>query len=328
MVYNVANGITEEDMATKRRKKKKSRLSPLAIIIILIISLIAYIASEYTGKDSETTAPDNTSVPTSNEITVSSGELGTVEYHFIDVGQGDATLIRTPEGDILIDAGENSAEDELKAYLDLQGVEVLYHAIFTHPDSDHIGGADMVLAEYEILNVIKPELEKDTTVYKRMMDAIAAEGCKVYNALPGETYSLGEFDMFVFGPDPNNKALDSNNSSIVIKATWGSTTAMLTGDAEKPAEESILKTYSGVELGSMLLKMGHHGSKTSSTEAWLSAVNPKIAVISCGLNNKYGHPHAEVLARIEPYVGDQIYRTDLLGSIVFITDGTSFIYQD
>lgn len=315
-------------MATKRRKKKKSRLSPLAIIIILIISLIAYIASEYTGKDSETTAPDNTSVLTSNEITVSSGELGVVEYHFIDVGQGDATLIRTPEGDILIDAGENSAEDELKAYLDLQGVDVLYYAIFTHPDSDHIGGADMVLAEYEILNVIKPELEKTTQVYTRMMDAIAAEGCKVYNALPGETYSLGEFDMFVFGPDPNNKELDSNNSSIVIKATWGSTTAMLTGDAEKPAEESILRTYSAAELGSMLLKMGHHGSKTSSTEAWLSAVNPKIAVISCGLNNKYGHPHAEALARIEPYVGDQIYRTDLLGSIVFITDGTNFNYQD
>jgi competence protein ComEC len=161
-----------------------------------------------------------------------------------------------------------------------------------------------------------------------MMEGIEAEGCKVYNALPGETYSLGEFDMFVFGPDPNNKELDSNNSSIVIKATWGNTTAMLTGDAEKPAEESILRTFSAAELGSMLLKMGHHGSKTSSTDAWLAAVNPKIAIISCGLNNKYGHPHAEVLARIAPYVGDHIYRTDLLGSIVFITDGESFTYQN
>lgn len=315
-------------MATKRRRKKKSGLSPIAIIIILIIALISYVASEYMKGGEDTTEPSDTSVPSSNEITVSAGELGNVEYHFIDVGQGDATLIRTPDGDILIDAGENSAEDDLKSYLDLCGVDVLYYAIFTHPDSDHIGGADMVLAEYEVLNVIKPELEKDTTVYKRMMDGIAAEGCKVYNALPGETYSLGEFDMFVFGPDPNNKKLDSNNSSIVIKATWGNTTAMLTGDAEEPAEESILKTFSAAELGSMLLKMGHHGSKTSSTDAWLAAVSPKIAVISCGLNNKYGHPHAEVLARIEPYVGDQIYRTDLLGSIVFITDGETFTYQD
>lgn len=314
-------------MATKRKRKKKGGLSPLAIIAILIIVLIAYIASEYMANNDGADS-DGTSSPVSNEITVSSGELGTVEYHFIDVGQGDATLIRTPEGDILIDAGENSAEDDLKAYLDLQGVDVLYYAIFTHPDSDHIGGADMVLAEYEVLNVIKPELEKTTQVYKRMMEGIEAEGCKVYNALPGETYSLGEFDMFVFGPDPNNKELDSNNSSIVIKATWGNTTAMLTGDAEKPAEESILRTFSAAELGSMLLKMGHHGSKTSSTDAWLAAVNPKIAIISCGLNNKYGHPHAEVLARIAPYVGDQIYRTDLLGSIVFITDGTNFTYQD
>ena len=314
-------------MATKRKRKKKGGLSPLAIIAILIIVLIAYIASEYMANNDGADS-GGTSSPVSNEITVSSGELGVVEYHFIDVGQGDATLIRTPEGDILIDAGENSAEDELKAYLDLQGVDVLYYAIFTHPDSDHIGGADMVLAEYEVLNVIKPELEKTTQVYKRMMEGIEAEGCKVYNAIPGETYSLGEFDMFVFGPDPNNKELDSNNSSIVIKATWGNTTAMLTGDAEKPAEESILRTFSAADLGSMLLKMGHHGSKTSSTDAWLAAVNPKIAIISCGLNNKYGHPHAEVLARIEPYVGDQIYRTDLLGSIVFITDGESFTYQN
>ncbi|MBO5702441.1 MAG: MBL fold metallo-hydrolase [Clostridia bacterium] len=315
-------------MAAKKRRKKKSGLSPLAIIVILIIALIAYVASEYMDIGNESTEPDSTSSPTSGEISVSAGELGTVEYHFIDVGQGDATLIRTPEGDILIDAGENSAEDELKSYLDLCGVDVLYYAVFTHPDSDHIGGADMVLAEYEVLNVIKPELEKTTQVYTRMMDAITAEGCTVYNALPGETYSLGEFDMFVFGPDPNNKELDSNNSSIVIKATWGNTTAMLTGDAEKPAEESILRTFSAADLGSMLLKMGHHGSKTSSTDAWLAAVNPKIAVISCGLNNKYGHPHAEVLARIAPYVGDQVYRTDLLGSIVFITDGENFIYQD
>ena len=314
-------------MATKRKRKKKGGLSPLAIIAILIIVLIAYIASEYMANNDGADS-DGTSSPVSNEITVSSGELGVVEYHFIDVGQGDATLIRTPEGDILIDAGENSAEDDLKAYLDLQGVDVLYYAIFTHPDSDHIGGADMVLAEYEVLNVIKPELEKSTQVYKRMMEGIEAEGCKVYNALPGETYSLGEFDMFVFGPDPANKELDSNNSSIVIKATWGNTTAMLTGDAEKPAEESILRTFSAADLGSMLIKMGHHGSKTSSTDAWLAAVNPKIAIISCGLNNKYGHPHAEVLARIEPYVGDQIYRTDLLGSIVFITDGESFTYQN
>jgi beta-lactamase superfamily II metal-dependent hydrolase len=313
-----------------RKRKRYQKINPAAVLVILILILIAYIVMILFESQSNGPGSVDSHAPASNtsEITVSSGELGSVEYHFIDVGQGDSTLIRTPEGDILIDAGENSAEEDLKAYLDLQGVEVLYYAIFTHPDSDHIGGADMVLAEYEVKNVIKPELEKDTTVYKRMMDAIAAEGCTVYNALPGETYSLGEFDMFVFGPDPNNKELDSNNSSIVIKATWGNTTAMLTGDAEKPAEESILKTFSAAELGSMLLKMGHHGSKTSSTDAWLAAVNPKIAIISCGLNNKYGHPHAEVLARIAPYVGDQIYRTDLLGSIVFITDGVSFTYQD
>ena len=311
-------------MAKNTSKKKK--LNPIAVIIFLIIVSLGYMVSLYF--ETANTPQAETSATATTEITVSNGELGEVEYHFIDVGQGDATLIRTPEGDILIDAGENSAEEDLKNYLDLCGVEVLYYAVFTHPDSDHIGGADMVLAEYEVLNVIKPELEKTTKVYTRMMEAIAAEGCTVYNALPGETYSLGEFDMFVFGPDPNNKKLDSNNSSIVIKATWGNTTAMLTGDAEEPAEESILATFSADELGSMLLKMGHHGSKTSSTDAWLAAIRPTIAIISCGKNNSYGHPHAEALARIAPYVGESIYRTDELGSIVFVTDGESFIYQE
>ena len=312
-------------MAQKKNYKKKKKFDIKVIIVLLLIVIALYVISQYI--DAKYGIFDHTEESTSG-ISYSSGELGEVEYHFIDVGQGDATLIRTPEGDILIDAGENSAEEDLKTYLDLCGVDVLYYAIFTHPDSDHIGGADMVLEEYEVLNVIKPDFEKTTKVYKAMMDAIAAEGCKVYNALPGETYSLGEFDMFVFGPDPANKELDSNNSSIVIKATWGNTTAMLTGDAEKPAEESILRTYSGAELGSTLLKMGHHGSRTSSTEAWLAAVRPTIAIISCGRDNSYGHPHAEALARIKPYVGESIYRTDLLGSFIFITDGEVFTYKD
>jgi len=312
-----------------RKRKRYEKIDPKAVLIILLIILIIYIASILIDSmRSKNNGPEATDSQSLSGATHSSGELGEIEYHFIDVGQGDATLIRTPEGDILIDAGENSAEEELKAYLDLCGVDVLYYAIFTHPDSDHIGGADMVLEEYEVLNVIKPEFEKTTKVYNAMMDAIAAEGCKVYNALPGETYSLGEFDMFVFGPDPANKELDSNNSSIVLKAIWGKTTAMLTGDAEKPAEESILRTYSGAELGAMLLKMGHHGSRTSSTDAWLAAVKPSIAIISCGKDNSYGHPHAEALARIKPYVGELIYRTDLLGSIVFVSDGEVFTYQD
>ena len=319
------------------KRKRRQKTNPLITIIIILILIIASVMSAYLATPEESAAPpETTPAPTLSDessVTVSTGELGEVEYHFIDVGQGDATLIRTPLGDILVDAGENSAEDDLRNYLDLCGVETIHFAIFTHPDSDHIGGADMVLAEYEILNVIKPDFEKTTQVYKRMMEAIDAEGCNVYNALPGETYSLGEFDMFILGPDPEAQSkfgikLDSNNSSIVLRATWGTTTALLTGDAEEPAESSIMKTYSSEHLGSMLLKVGHHGSRTSSTAAWLDAVKPQIAVISCGKNNSYGHPHAEVLDRLKEYVGDEVYRTDILGSIVFTTDGTQFIYKN
>lgn len=317
-----------------RKRKRYQKINPAVMLVILIIILIVYIASAYMElQRNRDNGSEASHTPVSSSVTVSTGELGEVEYHFIDVGQGDATLIRTPEGDILIDTGENSAEEDLKNYLDFCGVEVLYYAVFTHPDSDHIGGADMVLAEYEVLNVIKPDFEKTTKVYTRMMEGIEAEGCNVYNALPGETYSLGEFDMFVLGPDPESHSkfgikLDSNNSSIVIRATWGETTALLTGDAEEPEESSIMKTYSAAHLGSMLLKVGHHGSRTSSTDEWLAAVNPQIAVISCGLNNSYGHPHAEVLEKLKAYVGEKIYRTDELGNIVFVTDGETFTYQD
>ena len=315
------------------RRKRYKKIDPAVVLVILIIILIVYIVMIYFESQNNGESTQDSHAPASSSLTVSSGELGNVEYHFIDVGQGDATLIRTPEGDILIDTGENSAEEDLKNYLDLCGVDDLYYAVFTHPDSDHIGGADMILAEYEVLNVIKPDFEKATTVYTRMMKAIEAEGCTVYNALPGETYSLGEFDMFVLGPDPESKSkfgieLDSNNSSVVIRATWGNTSALLTGDAEEPEESSIMKTYSASHLGSMLLKVGHHGSRTSSTDAWLAAVDPQIAVISCGLNNSYGHPHAEVLAKLKSYVNDKIYRTDELGSIVFVTDGETFTYQE
>ncbi len=309
-MYNVSNNSNLEKEMAERKKKRRSSESATTIILAVIFAalVVCFTGDRLFGR----TAPK-----------VTDG----VEFHFIDVGQGDSTLIRTPSGNILVDAGENSAERDLKNYLDICGVETIEYAVFTHPDSDHIGGADMVLKEYKVNNVIMSDADGDSAVFRRLEDAIAEEGCPVYYALPGETYSLGEFDMFIFSPDPNAK-LDSNNSSLVIKATWGDTTAMLTGDAEKPAEESILATYSGAELGSMLLKMGHHGSRTSSTDAWLAAVKPKIAVISCGLNNSYGHPHPEALARIKAYVGDSIYRTDELGSIVFITDGTTFTYQD
>lgn len=322
-------------MAAKNKSRKKINLA--LILVLLIIVMIILIAIEFIradngrGEESSSAETEGSSTATvSTEIIPD--ELGEVEYHFIDVGQGDATLIRTPDGDILIDAGENSAEQDLKNYLNLCGVEVLYYAIFTHPDSDHIGGADMVLAEYEVLNVIKPDFEKTTKVYKRMMEAIEAEGCNVYNALPGETYSLGEFDMFILGPDPESYSkfgikLDSNNSSVVVRANWGNTTALFTGDAEAPEERSIMMTYSAEELGSMLLKVGHHGSRTSTTDEWLAAVNPQIAVISCGLNNSYGHPHQETVSKLEKYVHDKIYRTDHLGNIVFVSDGESFTYR-
>ncbi len=310
-MYNVSNNSDLEKEMAERKKKRRSSESATTIILAVIFAalVVCFTGDRLLGR----TAPK-----------VTDG----VEFHFIDVGQGDSTLIRTPSGDILVDAGENSAERDLKNYLDICGVETIEYAVFTHPDSDHIGGADMVLKEYKVNNVIMSDADGDSAVFRRLEDAIAEEGCPVYYALPGETYSLGELEMLILSPDPSIAALDSNNSSLVIKVSFKDTSAMLTGDAEAAAEKFMLNTFSSAVLDCDLLKLGHHGSESSSGEEWLAALTPDIAVISCGKDNSYGHPHAQTIARVKPYAGESIYRTDKQGTLIFFTDGKTFTYKD
>jgi competence protein ComEC len=245
---------------------------------------------------------------------------GQVEFHFIDVGQGDAALIRTPEGNILIDAGTNDAEDELVAYLKAEGITELAYAVFTHPHEDHIGGADAVLDYCEVKNVILPEVTATTVVYNRMMDAIETEGATVIIAVPEATYTVGDLKMTILGPIGSNYK-DMNNDSSVLRADFGESSVLYTGDAEDVSEKEMLEAYRfGGKLDCELLKVGHHGSENSSTEAFMDAVTPEMAVISCGEGNKYGHPTAEALSRLDARKVTY-WRTDLLGSIVIISNG-------
>ena len=254
--------------------------------------------------------------------------LGEVVFHFIDVGQGDAILITTPWGNMLIDSGDtgSDARNSLVSYLASQGVKSFEYVVFTHPDADHIGSGDYILLNYDVKNVIMPDATKTTQVYKRLIAAI--ESTDVNLILIGEDTSVCEQYGYIFNIGsmvntvlaPINDDKDANEMSVVIRTDFGDTSALFTGDAESGSESDMLATYKNGELDCDILKVGHHGSGTSTTDSFLAAVSPEIAVISCGTGNSYGHPHSQVVQRLEKQ-GIDTYRTDLLGHIVIKTNG-------
>lgn len=243
------------------------------------------------------------------------------KIHFVDVGQGDCTLVTCNEATLLIDAGENGHETDVLNYLRSQGIEKLDYIVATHQHSDHIGGLPEVLDEFPTDNIIMPRLTKEQTptnsTYTAFLKAVKASGAKVISAKPGLTYSLGDATFEILGPVTDD-CEDINSMSAVTKITYGETSFLVTGDAEKDEEREIIEN--GADLDCDVLRVGHHGSSTSSSRDFLDAVTPEICVISCGADNDYGHPHKEIRERLPKYT-DEIYRTDILGDIVMVSDG-------
>lgn len=307
-------------MAAKRKSRRKS---PIVILFTLILVIIAAIYSACNGLiDIPGLSVDETE-ETKNDIGASAPvpENGEVIFHFIDVGQGDAILITTPDGNMLVDTSVKSARDELVAYLDTVGVTKLEYLVLTHPDADHIGNADYIIENYEIANILLPDHAATSKTYERMLTAMENSTANVICPEPGYTFNLGALQNTVIAP--NEDYGDANEMSIVFKSVYGETSVMMTGDAEYESEEDIVKLWSAADLKCDILKVGHHGSTTSTTQAFLDAVDPDIAVISCGEGNTYGHPHTETLDKLAAK-GVTVYRTDTQGTIIFKTDGESF----
>ena len=298
-----------------RRNSKK--LSPIIAIVLVIIGALLYTYFE-NGFDF------------GGERVVEVVD-GTVEVYVFDVGQADAVLIKAEEGNILFDSGDVETRDSLKDEIKALGVSEIDYAVFTHPHADHIGGADVILTSFDVHNVIIPEVDdKDvptTKVYERMMNAIAAdETINCIYAKSDAEYSVGEVKMKILAPNSGDYS-ELNNYSVVVRVDFGATSFMLTGDAEDVSEEEILERYPAGELKCTFYKAAHHGAAESNTAEFLNAVKPEIIAISCGADNSYGHPHAEAMARFED-TGATIYRTDLLGTLKFISDGTALTKVD
>ncbi len=241
---------------------------------------------------------------------------------FLDVGQGDALLARCGGQTLLVDAGDNDTAQALVDELKTMGVTRIDLLVGTHPHADHIGGLDLVIETFDIGAVWMPDVTSNTRSFEDVLDALDAKGHSVTVPAPGTTAALGPALVRALGP-VKDYGDDLNDWSMVVKLTFGQTSYLLTGDAERIAEQDILD--SGADLRATVLKVGHHGSRTSTSKAFLQAVSPRYAVISCGAGNSYGHPHKETLETLQKQ-GVTVYRTDLSGTITSVSDGVNITF--
>lgn len=248
-----------------------------------------------------------------------------VNVFYIDVGQGDCELIHTPSGNILIDAGESLPENAAKiiSFAKQLEIEKFDCVIATHPHSDHIGSMADVLEKIPADQIIMPELPEEETpttrVYENLLDTITRLEIPVLPAVPGEQYEIAGVTLEILAPLEEDENL--NNMSVVVKMRYQDASFLFDGDAESGAERAMLA--SGEDLRADILKVGHHGSRTSSTKDYLEAVQPEIAVISCGEGNSYGHPHQQTLDKFNA-LGIRSFRTDVNGTITIGTDGNTY----
>lgn len=263
----------------------------------------------------------NTSSNSESSVAEVETSQGILEVHFVDVGQGAAQIIKTPNNKVMvIDGGNNDDEDDMVAYLNELGVKKVDILIGTHPDADHIGGIDAVIDAFDIGKIYMPKIQSNTQTFESVLQSIANKGLKVTTAQAGITLDLDPAIEAVMIA-PLQQSNDSNEMSAIVRLSYGEQSFLLTGDAGVKTEQELIA--SGATLQSDVLLVGHHGSKHSTSTAFVQAVQPTYGVIQVGKNN-YGHPEDSVLNTLAA-AGIQIYRTDTDGTIVFKTDGKTMV---
>ena len=296
-----------------------------AIFVLLIAACLALTASSYglltSGFPSwETVFGKSEDTSKSASANVTDGDLSS-SVHFIDCGQGDCEAIVSCGTLTVIDSGPAKNAQSTLEYIKSLGFSKIDNLVLTHAHEDHIGGARLLVENFQIgaIYMSKPKVgsEPNTEVYRKLLKAISDKGLKITTAKAGMTFDSGNFKMQIVSPAKDYDEL--NDQSVVVHAVYNDVSFLFTGDAEKEPINAMLGGYYP-SLKSTVLKVGHHGSKTSTTKKWLAAVQPQYAVISCEQGNSYGHPHGAVLKLLDD-ANAKVYRTDLSGSVVMKTDG-------
>ncbi len=244
-----------------------------------------------------------------------------IKVHYIDVGQGDAIYIKMPSGeDVIIDGGNKGKGDAIVAYLKKQKVDDIEVLISTHPDADHIGGLDEILDAYRVENVYAPKVKHTTQAYKDFLQAVKREGKIIKTAQAGVKLPVKGVSAKFVGPVKSYSNSDLNNWSAVLHVTYKKNTFLFTGDAEHVSEKDMMAKKQ--TLRADVLKVGHHGAKTSTSSTFLNVVKPKYAVLSVG-KNSYGHPTSEVVTNLKRVKATTL-RTDKNGTIIITGNGSSY----
>jgi len=302
----------------------------LAVVLIICFILISACNIANTPPSASPTTPPTTPEPTTEPssptfsptpspepTTPPTGEL---KVHFIDVGQGDAILIDLEDTEILIDGGDRSpgVTGYLNQYVD-GPLEVM---VATHPHADHIGGLIAVLDAFKVDQVWHNGDASESKTYSDFMSCVNAEGAEVHTARLHDVIKAGELELYVH--HPANLEGSTNNNSIVLHLAYGDIDFLFTGDAEQEAEGAMMM-LSSVHLPEVeILKVGHHGSRTASSADFLAITSPEVAIYMAGVDNSYGHPHAETITALNA-IGAQIYGTDVNGTIIVTTDGETYL---
>lgn len=292
------------------RRRKKSMGGTSILVFALICITIGYILNDIIN---ESYALNSNS---DNVIPVAKIDNPDINSHYIDVGQGDSIFVELPNHEcMLIDAGEKEAGSKVVSYIKQLGYEKIDYLVGTHPHSDHIGGMKEVVNSFDIGTIYMPKVTANTSTYINLLKAIENKGLKIKTAKSGVNIVDSEdYKIEIIAPN-KDKYDDLNNYSAVIKLTYKDISYLYMGDAEKLVEDEIKS-----DVKADVIKVGHHGSNSSSSLAFIKKVNPSVAVIQVGLGNSYGHPKETVLERYKK-IGTKIYRNDYDGNIVVSTNG-------
>ena len=293
------------------------RLTALALAAALALGLGACDASGLPGLPNGGSADVIPSPAASAGQTLD--ENAPLQVHFIDVGQALSVLVECDGQFMLYDGGNVDDGSLVVSYLQQQGVEELQYVFCSHAHEDHVGGLAAALAYFPAHHVYAPVTEADTKCFRDFVKYTQQQGLAVEVPAAGTVWQLGSATITQLGPVAQYS--DTNDTSLVLRLDYGSTSFLLTGDMEADAERDLVNT--GANLKADVLQVGHHGSSTSTSYLFLNSVLPEMGVISCGVNNKYGHPHEETLSILRD-AGVDVYRTDLLGTITIGSDGQNY----
>ena len=309
-------------MAKRRSKKKQKKMirAFVTLALMLLIGLFSIIIQPWQYFNGDEDPGDKN--PVGDRTEIGSSDL---QVHYIDVGQADCILIRVPTNggikNMLIDAGTSDGYKQkvILDYLDNLNITKFDYMIVTHPHADHNAAAKKVLETYTVENLILPECETTQKTWLNMLQLLEDTGKEYIPSKVGDTYQIGDASFEILGPVDVSKVKDTNDYSVVIRLDYGENSFLFTGDAEEASEKAMMEASDASKFKCDVLKVGHHGSESSTSDAFLKAATPSQAIIMCGTGNEYGHPDQIVLDRLAA-ANIPVLRTDLEGTIIICSD--------